>query len=192
LCVRSQSLGYCICSLFCSLYVIVWLFVLHTSRFAEMAVRSTVRRDCPPGRIRRVLRMISKRYTTHMLCSLEEIDEQTSDYAHRLSKSSLAEAPSCLTFSSTSSRSFSHSILYQYPHLANWCPADPVYTLISICSCLLAVFKPGGRSPVAHLSVKDNVNRWPRIYTKRGRSSGKVSLLWIGSHRGSGRYLYPA
>ena len=117
--------------------------------------------------------------------SLEEVDEQTLEYAHCLFKSSLFRSSFLTHALSTVCSIFSHSILDPNPHLASWCPADRsgahfdihrlhcqagwLFPSYPICASFSEVVLDVGTSPESFLGTKPTAG-W--IY---GRSSRKES-----------------
>ena len=117
-------------------------------------------RRCIPGRIRRALNALPETLDATYARTLEEIDEQNWEYAHRLFQ--------CVTAASRPLRvdELAEFLAFDFEpedgstptYLADWRPEDPEHTVLSICSCFLSVVKPDGGSPVvqfAHFSVKE-------------------------------------
>jgi ankyrin repeat protein len=90
--------------------------------------------------------------------SLEEIDEQNWEYAHRLFQCVAAASRPLFVHELAEFLAFDFEAGSTPTFLADWRPEDPGHTVLSVCSSLLAVIKPRGGSPVvqfAHFSVKE-------------------------------------
>jgi ankyrin repeat protein len=115
-------------------------------------------RRCIPGRIRRALDELPETLDETYARSLQEIDEQNRDYAHRLFQCVAAASRPLLVSELAEFLAFDFETGSTPIFLADWRPEDPTYTVLSVCSSLLAVVEPEGGSPVvqfAHFSVKE-------------------------------------
>ena len=111
-----------------------------------------------PGRIRRALDELPETLDETCARSLEEIDEQNWEYAHRLFQCVAAASRPLLVSELAEFLAFDFEAGSTPTLLADWRPEDPTYAVISMCSSLLAVVKPHYGSPVvqfAHFSVKE-------------------------------------
>jgi ankyrin repeat protein len=115
-------------------------------------------RRCIPGRILRALDELPATLDETYARSLEEIDEQNWEYAHRLFQCVAAASRPLLVSELVEFLAFDFETGPTPVFLADWRPEDPTHAVISICSSLLAVVKPDDGSPVvqfAHFSVKE-------------------------------------
>jgi ankyrin repeat protein len=115
-------------------------------------------RRCPPGRIRRALDELPETLDGTYARTLEEIDEQNWEYAHRLFQCVAAASRPLLVNELAEFLAFDFEAGTTPELLADWRPEDPEHTVLSMCFSLLAVVKPGDGSPViqfAHFSVKE-------------------------------------
>jgi ankyrin repeat protein len=117
-------------------------------------------RRCIPGRIRRALDELPETLDETYARSLEEIDEQNREYAHRLFQCVAAASRPLLVNELAEFLAFDFEAESTPTFLADWRPEDPTHTVLSVCSSLLAVVEPegGSRYPVvqfAHFSVKE-------------------------------------
>jgi ankyrin repeat protein len=115
-------------------------------------------RRCIPGRIRRALDELPETLDETYARSLEEIDEQNREYAHRLFQCVAAASRPLLVKELAEFLAFDFEAGPTPTFLADWRPEDPTHAVISMCSSLLAVVKPDNGSPViqfAHFSVKE-------------------------------------
>ena len=90
--------------------------------------------------------------------SLEEIDEQNWEYAHRLFQCVAAASRPLLVKELAEFLAFDFEAGSTPNLLADWRPEDPAHSVLSICSSLLAIVKVNGDSSVvqfAHFSVKE-------------------------------------
>jgi hypothetical protein len=104
---------------------------------------------------------------------LEEIDEQNWEYAHRLLQCVAAASRPLLVDELAEFLAFDFQPGSIPIFLTDWRPEDPEHTVLSICSCLLAVVKPRGGSPVVqftHFSVKEYLTS-ARLAEARGTIS---------------------
>ena len=122
-------------------------------------------RRCIPGRIRRALDELPKTLDETYARSLEEIDEQNWEYAHRLFQ--------CVAAASRPLRidELAEFLAFDFESgsiptlIADWRPEDPTHTVLSVCSSLLTIAESelqnidGSPSPpviqFAHFSVKE-------------------------------------
>ena len=115
-------------------------------------------RRCIPGRIRRALDELPETLDETYARSLEEIDEQNREYAHRLFQCVAAASRPLHVNELAEFLAFDFEAGSTPTFLADWRPEDPTHTVLSVCSSLLAVVEPEGGSPVvqfAHFSVKE-------------------------------------
>jgi ankyrin repeat protein len=115
-------------------------------------------RRCIPGRIRRALDELPETLDETYARSLQEIDEQNREYAHRLFQCVAAASRPLLVSELAEFLAFDFEAGSTPTFLADWRPEDPTHTVLSVCSSLLAVVEPEGGSPVvqfAHFSVKE-------------------------------------
>jgi ankyrin repeat protein len=115
-------------------------------------------RRCIPGRIRRALDELPETLDETYARSLEEIDEQNREYAHRLFQCVAAASRPLFVEELAEFLAFDFETGSTPIFLADWRPEDPTHTVLSVCSSLLAVVDPDGGSPVvqfAHFSVKE-------------------------------------
>ncbi|KAH9995624.1 hypothetical protein BJV77DRAFT_961052 [Russula vinacea] len=145
-------------------------------------------RRCIPGRIRRALdelpetldelpETLDETYAR----SLEEIDEQNREYAHRLFQCVAAASRPLLVNELAEFLAFDFEAGSTPTFLADWRPEDPTYTVLSVCSSLLAVVEPDGGSPVvqfAHFSVKEYLTS-----TRLAEATATISRLHVSITR---------
>ena len=115
-------------------------------------------RRCIPGRIRRALDELPETLGETYARSLEEIDEQNWEHAHRLFQCVAAASRPLLVTELAEFLAFEFEAGSTPTLLPDWRPEDPTHTVLSVCSSLLAVVEPDGGSPVvqfAHFSVKE-------------------------------------
>jgi ankyrin repeat protein len=115
-------------------------------------------RRCIPGRIRRALDELPETLDETYARTLEEIDEQNRDYAHRLFQCVAAASRPLLVNELAEFLAFDFEAGLTPTFLADWRPEDPTHAVLSVCSSLLAVVEPEGGSLVvqfAHFSVKE-------------------------------------
>ena len=115
-------------------------------------------RRCIPGRIRRALDELPETLDETYARTLEEIDDQNREYAHRLFQCVAAASRPLLVKELAEFLAFDFEAGPTPTFLADWRPEDPTHAVISMCSSLLAVVKPDNGSPViqfAHFSVKE-------------------------------------
>jgi ankyrin repeat protein len=115
-------------------------------------------RRCIPGRIRRALEELPETLDETYARSLEEIDEQNWEYAHRLFQCVAAASRPLFVTELAEFLAFDFEAGPTPTFLADWRPEDPIHAVISMCSSLLAIVKPDDGSPVvqfAHFSVKE-------------------------------------
>src|SRR6266576_3903735 len=113
---------------------------------------------CIPGRIRHSLKELPTTLDETYARTLEEIDEQNWDYAHRLFQCVAAASRPLRAEELAEFLAFDFEAGSTPTFLADWRSEDPENEVLSICSTLLVVVKPGSGSPViqfAHFSVKE-------------------------------------
>ena len=111
-----------------------------------------------PGRIRRALDELPETLDETYARSLEEIDEQNWEYAHRLFQCVAAASCPLLVDELAEFLAFDFEAGPTPTFLADWRPEDPTHTVLSVCSSLLAVVESDDGFPVvqfAHFSVKE-------------------------------------
>ena len=137
-------------------------------------------RRCPPGRIRRALDELPETLDGTYARTLEEIDEQNWEYAHRLFQCVAAASRPLLVNELAEFLAFDFEAGSIPELLADWRPEDPEHTVLSMCFSLLAVVKPGDDgSPViqfAHFSVKEYLTSARLVKAKDTISRFKVSM----------------
>ena len=127
-------------------------------RFRWVFCQLVYLRRCIPGRIRRALDELPETLDETYARTLEEIDEQNREYAHRLLQCVAAASRPLLVNELAEFLAFDFETGSTPTFFADWRPEDPTHTVLSVCSSLLAVFKPDGGFPVvqfAHFSVKE-------------------------------------
>ena len=115
-------------------------------------------RRCIPGRIRRALDELPETLDGTYARTLEEIDDQNWEYAHRLFQCVAAASRPFVVNELAEFLAFDFNAGPTPTFLADWRPEDPAHTVLSMCSSLLVLVKPGGGLPVvqfAHFSVKE-------------------------------------
>ena len=136
-------------------------------------------RRCIPGRIRRALDELPETLDETYARSLEEIDEQNREYAHRLFQCVAAASRPLLVNELAEFLAFDFETGSTPTFLADWRPEDPTHTVLSVCSSLLAIVKPDGGSPVvqfAHFSVKEYLTSARLVKTTATISLFHVSM----------------
>ena len=136
-------------------------------------------RRCIPGRIRRALNELPETLDETYARSLEEIDEQNWEYAHRLFQCVAAASRPLFVNELAEFLAFDFEAESTPVLLAGWRPEDPAHSVLSICSSLLSVVKPDGGSPVvqfAHFSVKEYLTSARLIKAKDTISRFYVSM----------------
>jgi hypothetical protein len=111
--------------------------------------------------------------------TLEEIDEQHWEYAHRLFQCVAATSRPLLVNELAEFLAFDFKPGSTPTFLADWRPEDPTHTVLSICSSLLAVVKPRGGSPVVqftHFSVKEYLTSARLVESKDTISRFHISM----------------
>ena len=115
-------------------------------------------RRCIPARIRRALDELPKTLDDTYARSLEEIEEQNWEYAHRLFQCVTAASRPLRVSELAEFLAFDFEAGSTPTFLSDWRPEDPAHAVLSICSSLLAVVRQDFGSPVvqfAHFSVKE-------------------------------------
>ena len=128
-------------------------------------------RRCIPARIRRALDELPMTLDETYARSLEEIDEQNWEYAHRLFQCVAAASRPLRVKELAEFLAMDFEFGSTPTLLADWRPEDPAYTVLSVCSSLLAIVElelsdndhdtEDKNSPVssviqfAHFSVKE-------------------------------------
>jgi hypothetical protein len=110
---------------------------------------------------------------------LEEIDEQNWDYAHRLFQCVAAASRPLRAEELAEFLAFDFDAGSTPTLLADWRSEDPENEVLSICSTLLVVVKPGSGSPViqfAHFSVKEYLTSTRLAKTKDAISRFHISM----------------
>ena len=113
---------------------------------------------CIPGRIRQALKELPTTLDATYARTLEEIDEQNWDYAHRLFQCVAAASRPLRAEELSEFLAFDFNAGSTPTFLADWRSEDPENEVLSICSTLLVIVKPHSGSPViqfAHFSVKE-------------------------------------
>ena len=138
-------------------------------------------RRCIPGRIRRALDELPETLDETYARSLEEIDEQNREYAHRLFQCVAATSRPLLVNELAEFLAFDFEAGSTPTFLADWRPEDPTHTVLSVCSSLLAVVGTDGGSPVvqfAHFSVKEYLTS-----TRLAEATATISRLHVSMTR---------
>ena len=138
-------------------------------------------RRCIPGRIRRALDELPETLDETYAQSLEEIDEQNREYAHRLFQCVVAASRPLLVNELAEFLAFDFEAGSTPTLLADRRPEDPTHTVLSVCSSLLAVVETDGGSPVvqfAHFSVKEYLTS-----TRLARATAAISRLHVSMTR---------
>ena len=115
-------------------------------------------RRCIPARIRRALDELPKTLDETYARSLEEIEEQNWEYAHRLFQCVAAASRPLQVSELADFLAFDFDAGSTPAFLSDWRPEDPAHAVLTICSSLLAVVRQDSDSPVvqfAHFSVKE-------------------------------------
>ena len=137
-------------------------------------------RRCIPARIRRALEELPKTLDETYARSLEEIEEQNWEYAHRLFQCVAAASRPLRVSELTEFLAFDFDAGSTPAFLSDWRPEDPAHTVLSICSSLLAVVKQGPGLPVvqfAHFSVKEYLTSTRLAEAKDTISHFHVSMI---------------
>ena len=111
--------------------------------------------------------------------TLEEIDEQNWDYAHRLLQCVAAASRPLRADELAEFLAFDYNARSTPAFMAGWRSEDPENDVLSICSTLLVVVKPHSGSPViqfAHFSVKEYLTSARLAQTKDTISRFHVSM----------------
>ena len=122
-------------------------------------------RRCIPGRIRRALNELPNTLDETYARTLEEIDEQNWEYAHRLFQCVAAASRPLRANELAEILAIDFEAGSTPTLLVDWRPEDPVHTVLSVCSSLLTIVESElsdvngpPASPViqfAHFSVKE-------------------------------------
>ena len=134
-------------------------------------------RRCIPGRIRRALDELPETLDETYARSLEDIDEQNREYAHRLFQCVAAASRPLHVNELAEFLAFDFEAGSTPTFLADWRPEDPTHTVLSVCSSLLAVVETDGGSPVvqfAHFSVKEYLTS-----TRLAKATATISRLHV-------------
>jgi ankyrin repeat protein len=134
-------------------------------------------RRCIPGRILRALNELPETLDATYARSLEEIDEQNWEYAHRLFQCVAAASRPLRIDELAEFLAFDFEAGSTPTLLPDWRPEDPAHTVLSICSSLLAVVKLRDGSSVvqfAHFSVKEYL-----MSTRLAKAKGTISHFHI-------------
>ena len=137
-------------------------------------------RRCIPARIRRALDELPKTLDETYARSLEEIEEQNWEYAHRLFQCVAAASRPLRVSELAEFLAFDFEAGSMPAFLSDWRPEDPAHTVLSICSSLLAVVRHGSGSPVvqfAHFSVKEYLTSTRLAEAKDTISHFHVSMI---------------
>ena len=150
-------------------------------RFRWIFCQLAYLRRCIPARIRHALEELPTTLDETYARTLEEIDEQNWDFAHRLLQ--------CVAAASRPLRAeeLAEFLAFDFKpeagstptFLADWRSEDPENDVISICSTLLVVVKPPSGSPIiqfAHFSVKEYLTSARLAETKHTISRFHVSM----------------
>ncbi len=114
-------------------------------------------RRCIPGRIRHALEELPETLDETYARTLKEIDKQNWEFAHRLFQCVAAASRPLRANELAEFLAFDFQVGSTPTFLADWRPEDPVHTVLSTCSSLLAVVDVGGSRVIqfAHFSVKE-------------------------------------
>ena len=96
-------------------------------------------RRCIPGRIRRALKELPKTLDETYARTLEEIDEQNWEYAHRLFQCVAAASRPLRVDELAEFLAFDFEAGSTPTLLPDWRPEDPAHAVLSMCSSLLAI-----------------------------------------------------
>ena len=138
-------------------------------------------RRCIPGRIRRALDELPETLDETYARSLEDIDEQNREYAHRLFQCVAAASRPLHVNELAEFLAFDFGAGLTPTFLPDWRPEDPTHTVLSVCSSLLAIVEPDGGSPVvqfAHFSVKEYLTS-----TRLAEATATMSRLHVSMTR---------
>src|SRR6267154_3581958 len=153
---------------------------LHLQRRFRWAVCQLVYLSrCIPGRIRHALKELPTTLDATYARTLEEIDEQNWDYAHRLFQCVAAASRALRAEELAEFLAFDFEAGSTPNFLSDWRSEDPENEVLSICSTLLVVVKPSSGSPViqfAHFSVKEYLTSARLAKTKDTISRFHVSM----------------
>ena len=134
---------------------------------------------CIPGRIRHALKELPTTLDATYARTLEEIDEQTWEYAHRLFQCVAAASRPLRAEELAEFLAFDFEAGSTPTFLADWRSEDPENEVLSICSTLLVIVKPRSGSPViqfAHFSVKEYLTSARLAEAKNTLSRFHISL----------------
>jgi ankyrin repeat protein len=159
---------------------ITYLARLHLKyRFRWVVCQLVYLSRCIPGRIRHALKELPTTLGATYARTLEEIDEQNWDFAHRLFQCVAAASRPLRAEELAEFLAFDFDAGSTPTFLADWRSGDPENEVLSICSTLLVVVKPGSGSPViqfAHFSVKEYLTSARLAETKDTISRFHVSM----------------
>ena len=146
-------------------------------------------RRCIPGRIRRALNELPKTLDETYARSLEEIDEQNWEYAHRLFQCVAAASRPLRVKELAEFLAFDFEAGSTPTLLADWRPEDPAHAVLSMCSSLLAIVEsepqpnPEGddddddssTSSTSHISSNSPVIQFAHFSVKEYLTSARLS-----------------
>ena len=137
-------------------------------------------RRCIPGRIRRALNELPKTLDETYARTLEEIDEQNWEYAHRLFQCVAAASRPLRVSELAEFLAFDFEAGSTPILLADWRPEDPRHTVLSVCSSLLAIVEPGelsydGGSDDISISQSSSVIQFAHFSVKEYLTSTRLS-----------------
>ena len=148
-------------------------------RFRWVSCKLEYLRRCIPGHIRRALDELPETLDETYARSLEEIDEQSWKFAHRLFHCVAAASRPLLVNELAEFLAFNFEAGSTPSFLAEWRLEDPAHTVLSICSSLLAVVKLDDGSPVvqfAHSSAREYLMSARLADTKYSTSRFHVTM----------------
>ena len=165
----------------CVIYVTITYFarLRLKSRFRWVVCQLIYLSRCIPGRIRLALKELPTTLDATYARTLEEIDEQNWEYAHRLFQCVAAASRPLRVEELTEFLAFDFEAGSTPEFLADWRTEDPENEVLSICSTLLIVVKQSSGSPViqfAHFSVKEYLTSARLAETKHSISRFHVSM----------------
>jgi ankyrin repeat protein len=153
---------------------------LHLQRRFRWAVCQLVYLSrCIPGRIRHALKELPTTLDATYARTLDEIEEQNWEYAHRLFQCVAAASRPLRAEELAEFLAFDFEAGSTPTFLADWRSEDPENEVLTICSTLFVVVKPDLGSPViqfAHFSVKEYLTSARLAETKATISRFHVSM----------------